>query len=959
MPRRPAQESPQAGAGAGAERAVIDAAEAAGGRAFGALAAALQRFDAAPDDPRALPRLEPLLDALFASAASRGRSALRELAALLTEKAERLPAARAWLALARLHLARRGERAAALAALDAALAAAPPRTRWLAGTEAARVVWRREGPARAWERIAPLDPVPAEEAWQQDSPLVVSAILTRLTLAAARGAWEAHGRIAAAAQAMWPEGHPAALRVALALADQAIAQGNFREALRRIDRVEGAAQGDLRAHLLCARLHALVSSGRGAGRRARATLRAFREAARAAPAPGHALPPEERRALRERAEQLARAAGLSRRAGFSSATNLSRLLRRHQEARRIKDPARRLPALHKVVRRVEALLLRDAAAAAPEELIRLKLLWCRIVVDLGQDEIFDACEDLLEQALTSAEQLDLKPVRMLALDQRAVLRARRSPPDWVGAVTDSTGAASIALELLAANADPGARRGVERSLLESLLPVVDRVIELHVEGALRIAARHGELLALPLGAYEEILDEETPRGSWVRFGRVLHTFAEQSQALALAEARIAFEDGRTLPHRFAVAEDGEARIVVDALCARLRPGDGVLQYLVFGRYILVFAYGRGFFDWHVAAVPEDEGALRPEPAHRRLDDLLRALRGWTQGERPAEERAALDELHALLLPAKIDAALALAGVRHLRVVPHDVLYRVPFGRLSTGAGPLLQRFSMSLHPTGQLAAESAAGARARPARRPVLGFLFGPGVDCVAEEERAIRRGAGDVAPLAAVERVDGASAPLEDLLARAPGFDLLHFLCHGREGGAFGRAPALNLGSGEEGQLALPRVVRLPLRRCALVVLQSCWTGWMDHRRTHPVQGFPQAFCDAGAGAVIAPLTQIPQVLAPLFSDVLYRTLRFLPAERALQRALEVLRTHGEALVASDPEAAKALREHGSMDGFEYRYTGATGLTLGGVVARWVGRVSFWWWERRLRGRRPARQRR
>jgi hypothetical protein len=128
-----------------------------------------------------------------------------------------------------------------------------------------------------------------------------------------------------------------------------------------------------------------------------------------------------------------------------------------------------------------------------------------------------------------------------------------------------------------------------------------------------------------------------------------------------------------------------------------------------------------------------------------------------------------------------------------------------------------------------------------------------------------------------------------------------------------------------------------------------------MDHRRTHPVQGFPQAFCDAGAGAVIAPLTQIPQVLAPLFSDVLYRALRFLPAEQALQRTLEVLRSYGNILVAHNPDAKKMLREHGSMDMFEYRYTGATGLRLGGVISRCVGRLSFWWWEWRLRRAQSA----
>lgn len=941
---------------------MIDAAATTGEPAWSALTAALRRLAAAPGragDPAAP---EPLLEALFATAAKRGSAHLRELDALLAGAAGRLPAAPAWLALVRLSLARGEGRAAALAALDAALASAPPRTRWLVGAEAARLVWHREGPAPAWKRAAALELISAESDWKNDSPLAASAVLTQLGLAAVNGAWDAHTRLAAAAEALWPERHPSALRVALALADQAIAQGRFREALRRLKRVEGAAQGDLRAHLLCARLHALVASGRGAGRRARATFRAYREALRTPPIPAHALPDEDKLILRDRAAQLARAAGLSRSGASSAPTSLSRLLYREREARRLKDPERRIPALLKVIRRAEALLLRPGAGANPEEQVRLKLLWCRLVVDLDQDELHDACEGILEQALTAAARLGLKPLQMLALDQRAVLRARMSPPDWRGAVADSTAAASLALELLAANADPSSGRGMERSLLESLLPVIDRVIDLHTEGALRVAARHPELLARPLDGHLELLDEESPRGTWIRFGRVLHSFAEQSQALALQEARCAFEDGRTAPHRFAVAANGEARIVVDALCEGLRPEDGVLQYLVLGRYVLVFAYGRRFFDWYLSAVPEAEGHARPEPAHRRLDDLLRALRGWTQGEPQPEERDALDELHAWVLPDKIDAALARAGVRHLRVVPHDVLYRVPFGRLSTDRGALLHRFSMSMHPTGQLAAESAEGERSRPGRRPSLGLLIGPRVSCAAKEERSIRRGAGTIAPLAQVELIDGVSTRLEEILARAPAFDLLHILCHGQEGGGFGQSPALFLGSDEGGRLDLPRVLRQPLRRCALVVLQSCWTGWMDHRRTHPVQGFPQAFCDAGAGAVIAPLTKIPEVLAPIFSDVLYRTLRFLPAEQALRRTLEILRTHGGALVARDPEAAAALGEHGSMDVFEYRYTGATGLTLGGFVSRCVGRLSFWWWERRLRrapgSRTPAQPR-
>jgi len=99
----------------------------------------------------------------------------------------------------------------------------------------------------------------------------------------------------------------------------------------------------------------------------------------------------------------------------------------------------------------------------------------------------------------------------------------------------------------------------------------------------------------------------------------------------------------------------------------------------------------------------------------------------------------------------------------------------------------------------------------------------------------------------------------------------------------------------------------------------------------------------------VIAPLTKIPEALAPIFSEVLYRALRFLPAEKALQRALGVLRRYGEVLVARDPEAKKVLDAHGSIDMFEYRYMGSTGISFGGRFSRLIGRLSFWWWERGL----------
>jgi hypothetical protein len=212
------------------------------------------------------------------------------------------------------------------------------------------------------------------------------------------------------------------------------------------------------------------------------------------------------------------------------------------------------------------------------------------------------------------------------------------------------------------------------------------------------------------------------------------------------------------------------------------------------------------------------------------------------------------------------------------------------------------------------------------------------------------------------VEPIDTVAGGVAALHARAGEHVVLHFTCHGAEGDALS-PPFLRLGppgaAHEPGRTALDLAgaAALPLRPGALVVLQSCWTGWMSHAREDPAQGFPQAFCDAGAAAVIAPLVPLPEALAPFFSNALYRALRFLPAEQALWRALEVLRIHGETLVLGHPEALAKLLEHGSIDAFEYRYAGAPGLRFGGLLSRLVGRASFFWWLRGLaRGGRARR---
>ena len=309
------------------------------------------------------------------------------------------------------------------------------------------------------------------------------------------------------------------------------------------------------------------------------------------------------------------------------------------------------------------------------------------------------------------------------------------------------------------------------------------------------------------------------------------------------------------------------------------------------------------------------------------------------------------------MPGGLMPTLQQARVTHLRIVPHGALYRLPFGRLETQTGPLASSFSMSLHPTGRAAATAARRRYPRARRQASLAHVVGPELDkpalavaCADRDRGAIEQALAGVASPARVFGIEGYGHQLGDVVTELPEHDALHFLCHGQKGSSLGTSATLLIAKGTPAELEARDISSLSLSRCKLVLLQACWTGWLDHSRTNPVQGLPQAFSDAGAHAVIAPLTQVPVALAPLFSNVFYRALRFLPAELALHRALGVLRSHGSRLMQGDRQAIAAYEAWGStFDGLEYRYTGASDVVFGTWLSRLVGRARFWWFERQL----------
>ncbi|MCG8422109.1 MAG: CHAT domain-containing protein [Proteobacteria bacterium] len=934
----------------------------------------LAREGAAPEQASTL---ETVCEILYADAENHSESALYALSQILGQYRDTPGASisEGWRALVAARLtscAGSGDGDSAWRELDAALQQTPPRSRWLIQVESARIVYRRRGPRAAWKRFLAAPQAPARDGELDHGPLVIHAVLTGLHLAAAVGQWQDHAELLAQALKRWPEDNdPKAARVDLLAADHAIRRGRYTAALQILSRRESAIRGDLRLDFLCIRLHALVacSSSFQHERASRTSQReselvgvidqvilGFEAELVARETNSAQCDDEYRLSDRERAEILTRYAALKRhvRSGWNDPdgprngpVGLAALLAREHEIRRGDRIPSKRAALGELLGETET-FIHESSELSEEEAIMLRLLFCRLVVEAGELDRFEECKGLLDGAIEDAEDLSLLRLQMAGLDQRAFLHVHPGwSNDWERATDDAGRAGNLALQLIAENspqAESGADPSTEsvesimvRALLRSLFPVLDRIVTLLAKGAASLE---------PNAALDRQGWTAEREQRWKRFGQAIHDYAEQSQRLALEEARRAYDTGETRAHGFALvsgAGQGEGdEDPIGAVQRMLRRGDVLLQYFVAGQYVIVFVLGRRFFDWSLSTMNRARSGLGSEripiDAHDGLDALITHCKPWIEGGPAGTKRAARDKnsadselLRDTLLPPSVAARLTRTRPRHLRIVPHDVLYRVPFGRLLINGVPLAEQMTTSLHPTAALAAESAGyrgrGERRRWLRKPfILGHVIGPRMERAAHEHGTMARALGR-RPLARPMRLDtrgvtceqfekdmavgvglaGGSAknlPAVESHTQLDGrdsydaevfrqtlseMDLLHFTCHGSQVRPSGKA-RMTLGEEKRGAssyLYLGEVPGLNLHRCRLVLSQSCWTGWQEHRRENPVQGFPQAFCDAGAGAVIAPLITVPKALTSVFASVFYRVLGHLPVERALHSTL------------------------------------------------------------------------
>jgi hypothetical protein len=852
-------------------------------------------------------KLAEILEALYRL--SGDAESISELRSWLESLSPRPPAVSPWIALTRLAgkaQSSAGDPAGDLGLLDASLPTHPSSINLFLRMEAARLLFRLTEEASVANARVAADPPPAPSLG--DRAVEIAGL--RLHLAAAAGDWKTHDHLVDALDEGWiAAAGPQAAGLLAIIGQHAVQRGAFAMALQGVRRLQGHPNPEIRLAGLEVCLQALLASG---GDLAEGTLRAEIECVAASI-----------ELLLEHPTESAE--GVERRRRCKA---LLRLTHSQGSARR-GDPEEEL---HEVA----AALENHDLHLIPENRLSLTLDWVRLVLELRGYESAEACEGLVGSVIGETHALGLLVLEMLAWDQRAVIRARYFDSRWDEAVTDAGRAANLAARLLERNREGS----LERPLRATLLPIFDRAIELLAEGA-----------------WYAILREPAEIERHERFGRALHDYAEQLAELALSEARTHILAGSENAPVIRIMDEGVPARRSEDLQATLRPGEAVLQYLLVSRFLLIFAYGRDFFAWEIHG-PEIESPNPPLPIRAYLEENF--LGSWRriQAERwaqsgvlprevkvsgtPASTRAwaspedCLRELVRLLIPAKFATVFQAHRVRHLSIVPHDVLYRTPFGSLPWGISHLGSHFTLSIHPTGELAGRSSVKP-GQSTRIPMqVKFFEGPGLPHAGDERRALEAAFGGFADL---QSVDTSQEGPESFARDAPGCDIIYLACHGSEN-------RLLLGPQEASGISLREAAGVDLRHCRVAILQSCWTGWMNHKREFPVQGFPQALLDAGATAVVAPMFPVHDALCPVFASAFGRALRFLPVCDALGFTLKVLRLRGGLLLFTSPETESFAGVRGAFDAYEYRFTGDSSSRLsGGWLRRGLSRVGFAVW--------------
>ena len=297
--------------------------------------------------------------------------------------------------------------------------------------------------------------------------------------------------------------------------------------------------------------------------------------------------------------------------------------------------------------------------------------------------------------------------------------------------------------------------------------------------------------------------------------------------------------------------------------ARLADGEALLAYFVARGQVIGF-----FLDRQSARGLPNLAAV--EEVRQRLDRLRFVLRRESDG---AAEH--LEWFYRKLVlpfePARTDEDGALTSVhsvgcprpicRRLYIVPHDLLYHLPFHALHDGEGYLLERCEIVYLPAaGWLLRDQTfrVSETLKVSRRAlIVGHDHDGRLPAAQAEAQAIYDLLRASIPQTGIipTLLLGGDATQSHLRELAPAADILHLATHGvfrQDNPLFS---ALRLA---DGWLTLADVEWMDLRQASLVTLSACETGAGD-LRGGDLFGLSQAFLRAGAASLVASLWPVP----------------------------------------------------------------------------------------------------
>ena len=391
----------------------------------------------------------------------------------------------------------------------------------------------------------------------------------------------------------------------------------------------------------------------------------------------------------------------------------------------------------------------------------------------------------------------------------------------------------------------GALRDVERGIAQ---------METHRESLAPGAARWGAFQAA-----EELFEEGVDLAMLANDPEAAFRTTEKARARSLLEA-------------YGVTPDLDLR--------ELPPRTVVVEYVTLPASVVIFTVDAG-------GVRAARVSVARETLANDIAELWRALQ--EDDSATANDRAAA--IHRQLVEP-IDSWLA--GAATVVFVPDDVTTTIPFAALMNARGEmLLQRHAIVVAPSAA-AFVAASGRRRNVAPRSALIVTAssptadGASLQFVDAEARRILR------KYPAAARIDEGSSQFEELIARGPLSDVIHFGGHA-VGDRRGYEPASIVlrDAGVERRIRVAEMAKLRLDRTAVVVLAGCGTARGQRRAAEGVISVAHGFLSAGVPSAVATLWPIGDKEAAVFFPRLHEKLAagHAPAEALRAVQLDAIR--------------------------------------------------------------------